>query len=682
MTGSAQQSSGLGSASSGSSGGGGGASNSIAIDLSTIGGLAPYFFGDQDQTTALEQRRILVNDTNNNQVADGYFNPWLRQGYMSPAVGTLQALSYSGGNPANVLTSSQYDGDTGIGYFAELGTNIYTLNGLDSFTLNLTHTVDPGLAIDDLEIYEIDGSRTLFYTYSNSSTLVTFNTTGHIVTAAEGHYANGTVVQFTGTSLPAGINSTTQYFIISSTGGVTFQVSTTFGGSPVIFTSNGSGSIVMTGVNGLGGCGIYDFNGTWTDNWITGTATNTVINPINLTNNSHFLRLGNDGYMYIMDGNAVHRIDGSILGGISGTVTPNVYSVLPYWIITDAVSYRQQMFIAAKDNNTLARTINGSFTADKTYNVNAFVAIWDMTATATETKDIITIPGIQSVQKLFITPTGKLRAICVSSNGLTKLMEYDGTQFTLIMHLGLGAAPQFPDALLTTDTLTIWTGNDGNIYGHGPVADDTTEVLAKIGNFFPVGSTTPKNNIPYAGALMYGGQGSFSASSGYRTGKQGLTIAYYDSSTSPKVTRIYPFDKGTINGVNQNPMQSDIFTGVHFLESSTASFYTGTRFISQLSTIGFINIFFPAAGSGGATVQATVRIYLNGSTTQWGAGKTITRDDIKKGYKRIEMNQPYVNTIQLKFEYPTSSVLSDTTDFHPYQALVYYSPTNTRGGKN
>ena len=75
-----------------------------------------------------------------------------------------------------------------------------------------------------------------------------------------------------------------------------------------------------------------------------------------------------------------------------------------------------------------------------------------------------------------------------------------------------------------------------------------------------------------------------------------------------------------------------------------------------------------------------VVIYFNGASgVNSFKSTTITRDDIAKGYKHIEINKPYVNSVQLYIFYNSDVAVSATTDFAPSFALVDYSPTNTKG---
>jgi hypothetical protein len=634
------QPTGLGTGDSGASGGSGAATNSIVIDMSAMGGLAAGFWGDSDQAVALPQRRILVNDTNTNQLAQGFFNPWMRQGYLSPTVSTLSTMGYVSTPPTLALTSVEYDPAADTIYWGEGGVNASGGSGIfdaapngsipsfNNTSATRVHTVGAALAnvnIIDLQVYTLNGLRTLFYSF--------------------GWTASG--VQKSGV-----------------------------GATDLTGTLSGSSFI---------------------DGWSAGTATyngSDVTNPITtLKSAAPFLRLGSNGFMYIMDGSWIHLVDGTTIGGTAGTITANVFNISPVDYIVDAIAYRQLMYLACQSSVVDPRTAVGT---GVNFRTDCYVTVWTETTVTTNPStnivtDIITIPGIKSIQKLYISPTDSLRMICIAANGLTQIREYNGTQFALVCELGVGASPQYADSLTVAENLTMWIANDGTLYGHGMVLGQSPEVLGKIGSIVAPGANNifPQYNLPHTGAIIYGAATEFGGpTSGYRQDLQGVTISYLNplNSFTSTAVKLYPFDKGTIQLVNGGPttqqkaLAGSVFTGVHFLESSTASFYTGTRFISQLSTVAFINIFHAAGNNNSlATTSATVNVYFNGSQTAWGSGFNITGLDINKGYRRLEINQPYVNTVQLEVTYNTVTTLSDTFDFHPYVAIVYYSPTNTRG---
>jgi hypothetical protein len=97
--------------------------------------------------------------------------------------------------------------------------------------------------------FETAFSNTTGNTFSFSVSGSTFTATGH-------NFVNGNIVQFytTGT-LPTGISTATDYYVINVSG-ATLQVSTTYGGGAVTLSSSGSGIlqvrnlVVVTGIVG------------------------------------------------------------------------------------------------------------------------------------------------------------------------------------------------------------------------------------------------------------------------------------------------------------------------------------------------------------------------------------------------------------------------------------------------
>ena len=212
--------------------------------------------------------------------------------------------------------------------------------------------------------------------------------------------------------------------------------------------------------------------------------------------------------------------------------------------------------------------------------------------------------------------------------------------------LGLGAAPQYPDSLTVAGLLAMWIGTDGSIYAHGQARPKEPEVLAKIGQIKETGTITPATTIT-AGAILYGG-----------STKQALSLSYNDGTDT--ISKFYPFNLGTISSVNQNALAGNIYTPV--------------RYLPKLSTVNKI-VIYTNPTSVGTTVEATIKIYFNQSTT---AFKTysVTRDNMSRGYIDIPINKQYINAIQLEIEYATNITLGTYT-FAPSMAIVVYTPTST-----
>lgn len=551
----------------------------LQLDLSGRMGLTSNYFGDSDQTMATNNRNF---GSGQSKMVDGYFNPFLRVGFLSPSVATLNSTTVSGATQNANIGSREYDVNNDDLYLAERGQQLFHFDGLDDTSLvqdfDLGATGTP--VIHDLEIYQINGVRKLFYVYTKA---------GNFNVGIE--------------SLPTGTND------------------------PVWLTTTTAGAF-----------------------------TNGTVSPYN------FMRSSDNGFAYLFQDNNVHKIDGTLAtGGTNGTVTPNALTFPAYFRITDAVDYRGFVFMVVHQSTVDVTTIQ---TTGNTFASPVGIYVWDRETLTSSNNDFIPVNGVLSVQKIFIAPNGNLRLICVGANKLPQIREFDGHAFPIVKELSLGAAPQYPDSFTTAGNISIWLGMDGTIYGYGfPLnSESATEVLAKIGRVVTTNTTHPEFSI-FTGAVHYGASNTFSSSTGYREDRQGLTICYNDSGTgvgTNNVKKFYPFDKGTINSSSQFSLQGDIYTPVTPLPT--------------LCTVNTITIFMATGSSSGSTPQGTVKIYFNGSSAPW-AVKTITRDDVAKGYFNIKVGKPYINTVQLEIEYPTATIMSDATDFHPFYADVDYTAT-------
>jgi hypothetical protein len=88
-------------------------------------------------------------------------------------------------------------------------------------------------------IEKVYAGKSISFVENNTDDITdTFTLNGHGL-------ENGNVVTFEGSSLPTGISTGTFYYIISASAN-TFQISTTFGGSALNFTTTGAGSIVLS----------------------------------------------------------------------------------------------------------------------------------------------------------------------------------------------------------------------------------------------------------------------------------------------------------------------------------------------------------------------------------------------------------------------------------------------------
>ena len=386
------------------------------------------------------------------------------------------------------------------------------------------------------------------------------------------------------------------------------------------------------------------------DNWLTanvsGYFTNTLVN-------NAFMRVADNGFAYLFADNTIHKIDGTTNGGANGTITANVITFPAYFQITDAIDYRGKMYVVIRQDT---KDSIGNETA-YVHEGNIGVYIWDKKTSVVSMDDYLPITGIKEVRKIYVSPQGDLRLHCINSERIVEIRKFSGANFISDTQLGVGSFVPHHDSLTTAIGMTVWLGYDGKIYAHGKISPQEKESIYIIGNI----SDTIASSGDRVGAILFGGGNADSSTSGFKNTKNGLYLSYITGTTvTVKEWDLY----GTgADGVNSTPNQGDIYTLV--------------KYLPQMSTVNYIDIFMMPSTYTGTTVQSTIKIYFNQSSTAW-AGKTIDRNTISRGYKRIEINKQYINSIQLEIEYPDNIGIG-TIDFAPSVAVVDYTPTRTKG---
>ena len=544
----------------------------LFLNVSGELGLGGNWYGYSDQTVPTPQMDYLGVS---GEMVGGYFNPYIRPGYLSPSVGTITATT---GVTINAIPASTlYDSINDDYYFAERGQQIFKGDGLDDMTLSQVLDLGAGgtPVIMDLEIYQVNAVRKFFFVYETSGNL-------------------------------------------------------------------------EVGISALP----YD-SGTDTPTWLTGTVSGAF--TLATTSSYNFLRVADNSYAYLFADNAVHKIDGTTAGGTNGTVTANVLVFPPVFRLSDALDYRAKIFIVIHQTTLDITTVQ---TNTSNFSTPCGIYVWDRITSQINMSDYIPLTGVRAIKKIYVAPDGGLRLITVSSDSLTQVRKYTGSSFDVVETLGLGAAPQYADSLTVTSTLTAWLATDGSFYAHGPIRVGGNDVLAKLGQF-KVASGEPQNTIT-VGAILYGSGNSFSASSGYRSSRQGFTVAYSDGTL--KISKFYPFDLGTINDIAQNALAGNVYSPVNILP--------------PLSKVNYIRLYHNTGATTGSTTQGTLSVYINQTTTA-NITSTITRNDLVNGFKYIPINQGAKNaiyTLQFGFVWPTGTTLADALDWRPRLIEVDYDP--------
>lgn len=137
-------------------------------------------------------------------------------------------------------------------------------------------------------------------------------------------------------------------------------------------------------------------------------------------------------------------------------------------------------------------------------------------------------------------------------------------------------------------------------------------------------------------------------------------VFYVYTTLNGHVSKWYPNGDGTISSVEQKPNQGDIYTKVYTLPS--------------LSTLKYARLMMAPGVATGTTTIANLKCYFNQSTTAaW--TKAITLDDIKKGWKNMEINKSNINFVQFEIEYLPAITLGDS-DFKPMYIELEYTDEN------
>ena len=353
------------------------------------------------------------------------------------------------------------------------------------------------------------------------------------------------------------------------------------------------------------------------------------------------MTVADNGFMYIGDGNLVHKVDGTVAtGGANGTVTANVLVAPITYTFLDAVDFKGSMWFAIVD------TPQGNENATAYSGTTCGVYVWDRQSTIVDMTDFIPLRGVKSIKRIFVTNTGKVRLICLSSKRTTQIREFDGSVFQIIDEEAMVAYPLYRDSVAQAGDLVYWMGGDGRIYAYGSIVPGETEQNYIIGD---ATAYVPNTNARAGAILFVYNNGDLT------TSKTAITLSTYTATPSVNNLRWFP------NGTGATPSTSQVFTLVKYFPIPVK--------------INYVRVYHNAANTSGSTVQGTLNIYLNQATS---ANKqfNITRDDIAKGYRYCEINQGLKNVvtgIQAGIQWASVST-SDTTDWMPRLLEVDYEP--------
>lgn len=368
-----------------------------------------------------------------------------------------------------------------------------------------------------------------------------------------------------------------------------------------------------------------------------------VTNPYQFKYNADlFMCRADNGLMYVFEDNKVHKVDGTEIGGASGSFTKNVLRFPSYFKVVDAVDTRGRMYIAVQAN-----PVSGDEDA-RTYSEGVVgVYTWDRQSTIVGTRDFIPLYGVRDIKKLYVDPHGDVRAICIGDDRFVQIRSIAAGSGKLMQTLGISAYPENRDGLKVVNGMVVWLAADGFWYMHGKMNPEGKDELYKIGSISgqATGAFTP-------GAIFVGNSESSQS-------RQAILASFTDTVGS-ELLRWYPHGEGSISSVEQT--------------AYTGTVYSQVMLLPKLSKTEGITLLFPPVTGGGSTTLLTITVYLNHSTSA-AATFTLTQDDLARGWHWMPLEKHNVNTIQLGLSWAAEAIEGNMT---PYAAILDYNPTEKK----
>lgn len=393
-----------------------------------------------------------------------------------------------------------------------------------------------------------------------------------------------------------------------------------------VIYSNSSGNLQIA-ISSLA----YD-TGTDDLTWLTATVSGSFTNTAGA---SPFMINADNGFAYLFNANQVHKVNGtSASGGTNGTITANVIQFPALYSIVDAVDHKGYIYMAI---HQYPNAFTDSNFVIEPISLDVGVGVWNRSSTD-GLNDYIPVTGAKAIHKVFVAPNGRLRLIVTNTQMVVEIREFDGYAFKTIAEVERTAFPTYRDSFAVLPTANIWLGNNGAFYAYGAPTFYEPEGLFKI---YPITTEAPS-----AGATAILMAGDYT-----------LSTIFYLYSSGFKYYGLFS------NSGSNTQYQGDVYTKVHPLPPG--------------STVRRATVYMPPVDTtASSTTAGTLKFYFNQSATAW-ASKTVTRADIAKGYVNIEINKPFVNSIQIETEWPNSQVIFDY-EFNPYVALVDYDATTDK----
>ena len=379
-----------------------------------------------------------------------------------------------------------------------------------------------------------------------------------------------------------------------------------------MYTVNGEKRIFYAytdDVAGTGDIGIWDMDATYNDTWLSGSCSG----GSTTGSNGLVMRVADNGYMYVLDGAMVHKIDGTIDGGTSGTATMNVLVFPATFQLIDALDLRGALWITLMQSNRDLRE-------DQTemYSVQGGVYVWDRESTRISIQDFIPIQGAREIRNIFAF-RGVPACFTLSVDGFTELRIYNGNEFKTVRKMGRDAYPNIQDGVVVIGDRIVWYGNDGVIYVYGRTTIEGADSLYKIGRIYR-GEGADATFIKKAGAFIRVGGDE----------KESYYLSY-ETDGGEYFKRWKSYDPNSLTNISDGH-------------------YSLVKMIPKLSRIKSITVFTPSIQGIDLTDKSTkidIDVYINQST-EYIKSLHVTNKDLARGYAFFPLDIANVNSIQIR----------------------------------
>lgn len=219
----------------------------------------------------------------------------------------------------------------------------------------------------------------------------------------------------------------------------------------------------------------------------TNWSSNDVTNSFALYDgNANKLIPSGDGFMYVLNKNAVHRIDGTVVGGIEGTIYKDILKGPEKSYLTDGVEFNNYLYIVIQNNElwdgytTIQTLLEQSI---KTNNSDCGVYIWNRQSTFYNSSNFISLPGVTTVKHIWVSPKNELLIMAIYSTSDVAILRFNGSSFEEQEIMPWGSHVTIRSGLQVYGNFTYWCGADGYIYRYGSEYKNEKNFLTIIGQY-------------------------------------------------------------------------------------------------------------------------------------------------------------------------------------------------------